>query len=191
MTGSLSNTSNETINLGYLSFVRLIGTVYFKKNLASVTSKLGIETPVQLFNSIDPSISIEERHKIWYQMIKKSINPMTETQRLPTLTALERHWKRSCWIKEMWRNSQNPCLFNGLNAPDNQGWKKNESEQYAIDWEDDKVTKLIQSNIDFLNKSCSCKSGYHSKRCGCRKKDVHCGAGCECHCLIISVMCNS
>ena len=107
MTGSLSNTSNETINLGYLSFVRLIGTVYFKKNLASVTSKLGIETPVQLFNSIDPSISIEERHKIWYQMIKKSINPMTETQRLPTLTALERHWKRSCWIKEMWRNSQN------------------------------------------------------------------------------------
>lgn len=79
-------------------------------------------------------------------MIKKSINPMTETQRLPTLTALERHWKRSCWIKEMWRNSQNPCLFNGLNAPDNQGWKKNESEQYAIDWEDDEVTKLIQSN---------------------------------------------
>ena len=106
MTGSLSDTDSSSLSLGFLSFIRLIGTVYFKKNLASVVSKLGIETPVQLFNSFTSTIATEERHKQWYENIKKSITPMNETQRLPTLTALERLWRRCCWIKQMWANSK-------------------------------------------------------------------------------------
>ena len=35
--------------------------------------------------------------------------------------------------------------------------------------------------LDFLANGCSCKTGCHSKRCGCRKKEQSCGAGCECH----------
>jgi hypothetical protein len=64
MPGSLSDTDNTSIKLGYLSFVRLVGTVYFKKNLASIVSKLGLQTPEQLFNSLSPAITDEERHKI-------------------------------------------------------------------------------------------------------------------------------
>ena len=74
-----------------------------------------------------------------------------------------------------------PVLIQWFKCTRQSRMEKNESEQYAIDWEDDKVTKLIQSNINFLNNGCSRKIGCHSKRCGCRKKDVHCGAGCECH----------
>ena len=39
------------------------------------------------------------------------------------------------------------------------------------------IKKLLQSHPN----GCSCKTGCHSKRCGCRKKEQSCGAGCECH----------
>ena len=74
------------MNSGFLAFVRLIGTVYFKRNLATVVSKLNVDTPNQLFNSIDQP-SDEEKHQEWYHTIKKAIHVVSEDQRPPTLTA--------------------------------------------------------------------------------------------------------
>ena len=62
-----------------------MGTVYFKKHLSSVVSKLGFETPDQLYNSIEPSLSVEERHNQWYLNIKRVIFVQSEDQRPPTL----------------------------------------------------------------------------------------------------------
>ena len=40
-----------------------------KNNLATMVSKLGFETPTQLFNSIKPNKSAENCHKEWYTKI--------------------------------------------------------------------------------------------------------------------------
>ena len=49
---------NQPINSsnGFLSFVCQVGTSYFKKHLAVFISSFSLETPVQLFNSIEPSV---------------------------------------------------------------------------------------------------------------------------------------
>ena len=44
--GCLSQTDYSQMKLGFLAYVRLIGTVYFKKNLSTVISKLGFETQI-------------------------------------------------------------------------------------------------------------------------------------------------
>ena len=62
MPGSMEEVSTNNRASGFLSFLRLIGTVYFKKHLASFISIHNIETPQQLYNSID-SITPEDKHK--------------------------------------------------------------------------------------------------------------------------------
>ena len=177
--GCLSHTNISQMKLGFEALVRLIGTVYFKKNLASMVSKLGFETPSQLFNSVDPSLNYEQKHKEWYQSIKRVIRVLSEDQRPPTHTALWRHWMRSCWIKGMWANSTKPDQYDGLSTPESHGWLKTDNV-YSIDWEDKEVVHKIQKTLDFLDKGCTCKTGCKTKRCGCQKAGRHCGAGCEC-----------
>jgi len=160
------------MNTGFLSFVRLMGTAYFKSNLATLVSKLGFETPNQLYNSINPSLSDEEKHREWYLSIKREIRILHEDQRPPTITSLWRHWMRSCWIKDMWTNSPKPDLYQGLAHPESQGWLKRDSG-YTIDWEDDKVLQQIQATLDFLDKGCTCKTGFRTKCCGCQKMGGH------------------
>ena len=59
--GSLSdNDGKSEIKKGFLSFVRLIGTLYFKKHLSAFVALKCVQTPVQLFNSI-AGHTIEEK----------------------------------------------------------------------------------------------------------------------------------
>lgn len=174
--GCLSQTEPSNMNSGFFALVRLVGTVYFKRNLATVVSKLGFETPDQLFNSINQSLSDEEKHKEWYISIKRVIRVYSEEQRPPTLTALKRHWMRSCWVQKMWENSSKPDQYDGLPPPESHGWLKDNN----VDWEGEDVRKRIQATLNFLDKGCSCKTGCKTKRCGCQKNGRSCGAGCEC-----------
>ena len=175
----LSQTDTSTLKSGFLSFIKLIGTAYFKQNLATVVSKLGFETPNQLFNSMEPSKSDEEQHRQWYLSIKRAIRIVSEDQRPPTLTALWRHWMRSCWIKNMWINSSKADQYEGLALPEAQGWLKDDSG-YSIDWESTETIQKIKATLDFLNKGCTCKTGCKTKRCSCQKNERQCGTGCEC-----------
>ena len=61
--GCLCQTDQSTIKSGFNSCIRLLGTAYFKKNLATMVSKLGFETPEQLYNSMKADMSIEEKHR--------------------------------------------------------------------------------------------------------------------------------
>ncbi|SMN12413.1 hypothetical protein SPBRAN_863 [uncultured Candidatus Thioglobus sp.] len=167
------------MNIGFLSFIRLIGTAYFKKNLATVVSKLGFETPDQLFNSMQSGSNDEERNKEWYLNIKRAIRVVSEDQRPPTVTALLRHWMRSCWTKEMWINATKADQYDGLAAPETLGWLKGDNG-YLFDWECSNMRKKIQATLDFLNKGCMCRTGCKTKRCSCQRSGRECGAGCEC-----------
>ena len=63
MDGSLSDIATDRRELGFLAFLRLTGTLYFKKHLASFMSVLNVERPDQLYNLTDPSLTPSERHK--------------------------------------------------------------------------------------------------------------------------------
>ena len=177
ITGCLSQTNKADMSMGFLSFLRLVDTVYFKKNLSTVVTKLGCETPNQLLNSFNTTSDDQERHHQWY---KRAIRVYAEDQRPPTITALQRHWIRSCWIKGMWENSCKSDLYDALEAPETQGWLKLNEISYCIDWEANDVAEKIQATLDFLSKGCSCKTGCQTRKCGCKKASRSCGAGCEC-----------
>ena len=58
--GLLSDIGEDVKERGFLSFLRLIGTLYFKKHNSAMASLKNVETPQQLYNSITAA-SIKEK----------------------------------------------------------------------------------------------------------------------------------
>ena len=59
---TLADTSHDLIQCGFLAFVRLIGTVYFKKHFAAFK----IDSPRTYLNSFAlEGVSITGQHKKW------------------------------------------------------------------------------------------------------------------------------
>ena len=77
---------------------------YFKRHISAFT---GHETTIQLYNSVDDTLPVSERHKIWIKNLRESVSntSLSEEDRVPTYTSLWRHWLRSSWVHQMWQNS--------------------------------------------------------------------------------------
>ena len=77
-------------NLGFLSFLRLVGTIYFKRHLASFACINQVETPDQLYHSIDDSLPPFEKHKEFIEKICiiNGERIISEDERMPSITAL-------------------------------------------------------------------------------------------------------
>jgi hypothetical protein len=134
--GSLSNnsTENET-KTGFLSFVRLIGTLYFKKHLSAFVALKYVQTPVQFFISIAER-TIEERHEVWYSNKRGIVSDrICSEERMPSYTSLCRHWFRSCWVAQMWENSPNRDVYGALPPSDDCGWQKDNTGHYGFNWD--------------------------------------------------------
>ena len=58
---TLADTSHDLIQCGFLEFVRLIGTVYFKKHFAAFK----IDSSRTYLNSFALGVSITGQHKKW------------------------------------------------------------------------------------------------------------------------------
>ena len=73
------------MKIGFLSFVRLIGTLYFKKHLSAFVALKCVQTPVQFFYSIAGQ-TIEERHELWYSNIRGIVSDRicSEEERMPS-----------------------------------------------------------------------------------------------------------
>ena len=168
---------------GFLAFLRLIGTIYFKQHYASMTSLKNIETPLQLFNAHPCSTDPKEQHLLWYNDIRGIVSDhiTTEEDRMPSHTSMWRHWMRCCWVAHLWGNSSKEDQLHNLPAPESSGWLRHNDGSYGFDWECPKLQQEISETIDFLTKGCACKQGCRSQRCGCRKKNQQCGPGCQCH----------
>ena len=180
--GCLSQTVTGNREDGFLAFLRLIGTAYFQKHVSTFSSRLNCQTPRQLINSIN-GISTKEIHETWLNEIRTITSTLidTEEERVPSYTALWRHWLRSSWISMMWLFSITPHVYANLPKPEESGWIVNTDQNYSIDWEDSNVQAKIRKNIEYLVKGCSCKMGCKTQACGCRKKGSVCGPSCKCH----------
>lgn len=120
------------MDVGFQSFVRLIGTCYFKKHFSGFAAT-GKATPTQLYYSITG----EDRLKQWWDAIRSTCTEriLTEEQRPPTYTALQRHWKRACWVSQMWNSSILEDPYSSLGNAEDFGWIKGEEGVYRFDWE--------------------------------------------------------
>ena len=181
MEGSLSETSHHKRDSGFLAFTRLIGTLYFKKHLSSFVSVYSFENPNQLFNSISTTITTE-KHKLWLDKIREVVAERitNEEDRVPSHTALWRHWLRVCWVSDMYSNSPKQDILDGITPPENSGWTIDAMGNHSIDWDAPDLQERVKGTIQFLTKGCTCKHGCKTRRCSCKKKSKHCGPGCEC-----------
>ena len=72
--GCLHHTLPHNRESGFLSFIRFIGTCYFKKHLLAFTTLYGLETPKHLYNSIDPSLPPNEKQELWLKKIRNAVS---------------------------------------------------------------------------------------------------------------------
>ena len=176
-TGQLSKTPatmQELVERGFLPFIRLVGCAYFKKHRNAFQGT----TPAALFHSF-ASDSVEEQHGKWLEYIRQKIwdRIMFEDDMIPSVGALKRHWKRSCWVLHMWRQAtQNRML---LPPPASNGWMKQDGK-FIIDWDSKESMQAVRQRVDLLLKGCACKGGCNTKKCGCKKNGLSCGPGCRC-----------
>ncbi len=88
----------------FLAFLRLIGTVYFKKNGTGFDTN----SPENHFKSfITPSGTAHDTHIQWLEDIRETAwaHVTNENETVPSVDVLLRHWKRSCWIVDMWKQA--------------------------------------------------------------------------------------
>ena len=179
--GSLSDTllDNDAHKQGFLAFLCLIGTVYFKKHATAFESS----SPESHFKSfLSSSTDVEEQHRNWLEDIRQnSWDRITfEAEMVPSTEALWRHWKRSCWVINMWRQADR----NTMQVADitSCGWNVIDGI-LSIDWDSDENQATVNERVLLLTKGYKCKTGCTTGRCGCRKKGQSCSEGCAClHC---------
>ncbi len=159
-------------------FLALISAAYFKKH------KNGFEhtkprSHYCTFNK--PGLSPLECHTQWLQdvRIKVSERSQFENQMVPNTDALFRHWKRSCWVMDMWRRQADHTEII-LQSLTQYGWKLN-NKKLTFDWDSEKNMNLVQERVNKLLKGCKCKTGCcNIKCCSCKGKNKPCSTGCEC-----------
>lgn len=85
---------------GFLSFLRLVGTVYFKKHSTGFDTQSPSSHFLRYANAQDDTT----QHREWIDEIRQTISDRTtyDTGMIPSTEALFYHWKRTCWILHMW-----------------------------------------------------------------------------------------
>jgi len=87
-----------------LAFFCLIGTVYFKEHAT------GFDTPppgTHFFKFINSTSTAIQEHitrldDIWQNIWDRL---SCESDMIPSVDALWRHWKRTCWVMDMWHQA--------------------------------------------------------------------------------------
>ena len=161
---------------GFLAFVRLVGTTYFKKHVSAFKHV----TPQTNFISIVPSgHTAPEQHKIWLDEIRETTGDRSqfENEIVPSFDALYRHWRRTCWVLDMWGQANLQQMT--LQPLTNFGWIV-EQGNLCIDWDSHENITAVNERVFSLLKGCKCKTGCGTKRCSYRHKGRECSIGCEC-----------
>ena len=176
--GTLANIglTNNEYSLGFLSFVRLVGTAYYKLHSSGFDSP----SPATYYRSLaSPSVGVEEQHSIWLDNIRQNIwdRVKFENDMIPSDDALLLHWKRSCWVMHMWRQSDQRTMT--LEPIEEYGWGLKD-EELTIVWDTANNIRSVRDRVYSLLKGCKCSTGCATGRCGCKRKGANCSVGCQC-----------
>ena len=173
--GTLADTclSDGMYQQGYLAFLRLIGTVYFKKHCTGFDTQSPI-SHFQTFKDKGP-----DQHLSWLDNIRQNMwfRVKFENEMVPSNEALLLHWKRACWVIDMWSQADQNTMK--LQPITNYGWTVNEN-MLSVSWDSESNMKAVRERVSVLFKGCKCATGCKTKRCGCRKGGNTCSVGCDC-----------
>ena len=174
--GSLADIQLDTNNFarGFLAFLRLVGTVYYKKH----TSAFQFPSPHTHFLQFSGSTPLVH-HKQWIDDIRQNIADRStfDNDMVPTTEALLLHWKQSCWILHMWAQSQNNTM--DLEPMTEYGWSL-ENNLLQVTWDTEENMKKVRERVSVLLRGCKCSTGCKNRICGCKKKGTVRSEGCEC-----------
>ena len=141
------------------------------------TSGFRTSTPATNFSHFyKDGLTPLQQHTEWLHNIRQTMWDRIhfENEMVPSTDALHRHWKRSCWVLDVWsqadKNTLNPKLLTEY------GWLKDG----GIVWDSDTNIKEVMLRVAGLLKGCGCKTGCQTQHCGCKGKNKKCGEGCEC-----------
>ncbi len=174
--GTLTDTDEQS---SFLSFLRLVGSAYFRKHKSVFLPSF--PTPKSLFNSFTKGSTSPLSHiSQWLDAIRERVwsRIKYEEEMVPSIGALERHWKRSCYVINIWKQAAHNTMSYPL--PQNNGWKFDENKLLLIDWDSCEHISHVRNRVALIQKGCGCKTGCASNRCKCKKNDVYCGPGCTC-----------
>jgi hypothetical protein len=161
---------------GYLAFLRLVGTIYFKKYCSGFSSMC----PAQHYATFNHlGLSAKEQHHRWLDDIRETIWFRThfENEMMASTASLRLHWMRSCWILHLWEQADLNKMI--LQPMSEYGWDINNS-LLTMKWDTDGNIKTIKDRLHLLTTGCKCATGCNTNRCSCKKKGNTCSAGCEC-----------
>ena len=144
--GSLADAGHEH---GFLAFLRLVGCAYFRKHKAVFLPSF--PTPMTLFNShFVRGQQPEAHHSAWLDVIREKIwlRIRYEEEMLPSYAALQRHWKRSCWMASVWKQAtSNQITYPPLHTS---GWKQPDPNTLLIDWDSENNVSQIKRGVTQL-----------------------------------------
>ena len=174
--GSLANVQldNENFKKGFWAFLRLVGTVYYKKH-ASAFDFPSPATHFLQFSGSSPLI----RHKQWIEDVRQNIADRStfDNDMLPTTEALLLHWKRSCWVLDMWAQANKNTMV--LEPITDYGWNLTQNK-LEVTWDTEENMTKVRQRVSYLLRGCKCITGCKNRVCGCRKKGIKCSEGCQC-----------
>ncbi len=176
--GTLADVSidSDLSETGFLSFLRLVGVVSFKKHASGFSAT----TPTSHFNKFDTQGETPlQIHQNWLQDVRECTwdRVQFENEMIPSIGALYRHWKRACWVIDMWH--QAPKRDMTIKPLTEHGWKLSE-DTLTFDRDSDANIEAVKERVAAMLRGCSCRTGCGTLRCGCKKKGKTCGEGCEC-----------
>ena len=176
--GTLADTDlDSNYELGYLAFLRLIGMVYFKK----CSTGFDTNSPVTHF------MSFASQPKQHTKCIRETIwvRTKSEQEMVPSDDALMMHWKRSCWVVDMWGRADR--AEQPVKPMTGNGWEVIDSRLQVV-WDSERNRDQVRNRVKMLTTGCGCITGCDSNRCKCKKVGNLCSAGCHCkNCLNVKV----
>ena len=179
-TGKLSDTDAGSRQSGLLSFFRLVGSLYFKKYVSQFLPDY--VSPVDLFKSIMDTNSEKsdlDIHILFLNAIREYIQPQVvcEDEILPSHTALQHHWYRSCLVSQMYAASVN----NIIDMPSfvDYGFSISGDHLSPI-WDNPEYMDQVKEHVNELLFGCKCTKGCSTRRCKCKKTNQYSCSGCRC-----------
>ena len=173
--GTLADVSAD-IELGFLSFLRLVGVVYMKKHASGFNET----TPEAYFNrSFIATKTTQQNHEAWLKNIRQCIwdRIQFENEMIPNNDALHQHWRRVCWVLDLWAQADSKVIV--PKPLSDYGWKVQENA-LVVDWDSDVNMDTVKERVERLLKGCGCKTGCQTRQCRCKAKGKICSEGCNC-----------
>ncbi len=161
---------------GYLAFVRMIGTLYFKKH----STGFDTPSPAHHFSTFcDPNLTVLHQHSAWLDDIRQNIwyRVKFENEMIPSDEALRLHWTRTCWVVNMWSQANQHTML--LEPITEHGWTVQDNQLQVI-WDSQRNMAAIRERVNTLLKGCKCATGCMTRRCSCQKSNKKCSVGCDC-----------